>query len=191
MDYIAFKSLHRILRQGIQKYIINEKEINDNSNGLDFCIRNGRIATEIHLACALCYFTGHSYLDIMVSHGIGKTDLYHSVWADVHATNVCTMLQFNFPATISECKSISNNFYHLKVRINIECAFSILTNQWCLLKTLLSTKISISRINALISCLCKLHNFCINNGNSSHPERDSHDLLMLMDFMDSNNSKSP
>ena len=88
------------------------REINDDSNGLDFYIRNGRITTEIHLACALHYFAGGSYLDIMESHGIGKTDLYHSIWVVVHATNVCTMLQFNFLTTISECKSISNEFSH-------------------------------------------------------------------------------
>ena len=75
-------------------------------------MRNGRITTEIHLACALRYFAGGSYLDITVSHGIGKTDLYCSIWAVVHATNVCTMLQFSFPTTLSECKSISNEFSH-------------------------------------------------------------------------------
>ena len=39
-----------------------------------------------------------------------------------------------------------------------------------------------------------LHNFFIDNGNSRLPERYSHDLLTLMDFMDSdesNDSKSP
>ena len=75
-------------------------------------MRNGRITTEICLACTLHYFAGGSYLDITVSHGIGKTDLYHSVWTVVRATNVCTMLQLNFPTTISECKSISNEFSH-------------------------------------------------------------------------------
>ena len=88
----------------------------------------------------------------------------------------------------------SYNFYHSQVRVNIECAFSILTNQWRLLKTPLSAKISISQINALISCLCKLHNFCIDNGNARPPERYYHDLLTLMDFMgsdESNDSKSP
>ena len=112
MDYIAFKSLHRILQKGIQEYIINEREINDESNGLNFYMRNERITTEIHLACALCYFAGGSYLDITVSHGIGKTDLYCSIWAVVHATNVCTTLQFNLLTTLSECKSISNEFSH-------------------------------------------------------------------------------
>ena len=112
MDYVTFKSLHRILRQGIQEYIINKREINDNSNGLNFYMRNRGITTEIHLACTLCCFAGGSYLDIMVSHGIGKTDLYCSIWAVIRATNVCTMLQFNFLTTISEWKSISNEFSH-------------------------------------------------------------------------------
>ena len=112
MDYIAFKSLHCILQTGIQEYIINEREINDKNNGLDFYMRNGRITTEIRLACALCYFAGGSYLDITVSHGIGKTDLYHSIWAVIHATNVCTTLQFSFPTMLSECESISNVFSH-------------------------------------------------------------------------------
>ena len=76
MDYVAFNLLHRLLQEGIQEYIINEREINDGNNGLEFYMRNGRITTEIRLACALRYFAGGSYLDITLSHGIGKTDLY-------------------------------------------------------------------------------------------------------------------
>ena len=82
----------------------------------------------------------------------------------------------------------SYNFYHSQVKINIECSFGILTNRWRLLKTPLSSKISISRINALISCLCKLNNFCIDNGNARPPDRYSCDPLTLMDFMDSDES---
>ena len=317
MDYIAFKSFYRLLQSGIHKYIINEREINDGNNGLEFYMRNGRITTEIRLACALRYFAGGSYLDITLSHGIGKTDLYRSIWAVIHATNACTTLQFSFLTTSAQCESIASefshrskggfhncigcidgmlvwaekpsekqcmevgvddgkfycgrkgkfslklqavcnarrqftyillqhpasasdylafvtsslygqltegegipqgyclygdnayvnesymavpfqatvnglkdsyNFYHSRVRINIECSFGILPNCWCLLKTPLSSKISISGINALISCLCKLHNFCIDNGNARPPERYSHDPLTLMDFMDSNES---
>ena len=98
-----------------------------------------------------------------------------------------------FQATSNGPKD-SYNFYHSQVTINIECAFGILTNQWHLLKTLLSAKFSISQFNALISCLCKLHNFCIDNGNATPPERYSNDPLTLMDFMDSDESdysKSP
>ena len=317
MNYIAFKLLHRLLQSGIQEYLINEREINDGNNRLTFYMRNGRITTEIHLACALRYFAGGSYLDITLSHGIGKTDLYRSIWVVVHATNASTPLQFSFPTTSAQCESIASefshrskagfrncigcidgmlvwtekpskkqcmevgvddgkfycgrkgkfglnlqavcdarrcftyislqhpasasnylafitssfygqltegegipqgyclygdntyvnescmavpfqatangpkdsyNFYHSQVRINIECSFGILTNHWRLLKSPLSSKISISRINAHKSCLCKLHNFCIDNGNARPPERYSHDPLMLMDFMDSDES---
>ena len=92
-----------------------------------------------------------------------------------------------FQATANGPKD-SYNFYHSQVRINIECSFGILTNRCCLLKTPLSSKISISQINALISCLCKLHNFCIDNGNARLPKRYYHDPLTLMDFMDSDES---
>ena len=92
-----------------------------------------------------------------------------------------------FQATANGPKD-SHNFYHSQVRINIECSFGILTNRWRLLKSPLSSKISISQINALISCLCKLHNFCIDNGNARPPERYSHDPLTLLDFMDSEES---
>ena len=112
MDYIAFKSLHCLLQKGIQEYIINEREINNGDNRLDFYMRNGWITTEIHLACALRYFAGGSYLDITLSHRIGKTDLYHSIWAVIHATNACTTLQFSFLTTSAECKSIANEFSH-------------------------------------------------------------------------------
>ena len=112
MDYIAFKSLHCLLQSGIQEYLVNEREINDGNNGLDFCMRNGRITTEIRLACALRYFAGGSYLDITLSHGIGKTDLYQSIWAVVHATNASTPLQFSFPTTSAQCESIATEFSH-------------------------------------------------------------------------------
>ena len=94
------------LQKVIQEYIINEREINDGNNGLDFYMRNGWITTEIHLACVLRYFTGGSYLDIMLLHGIGKTYLYHSIWAVVHATNACTTLQFSFLTTSAELTEI-------------------------------------------------------------------------------------
>ena len=75
-------------------------------------MRNGWITTEIHLACALRYFAGGSYLDITLSHGIGKTDLYCSIWAVIHATNAWTTLQFSFPTMSAECESIASEFSH-------------------------------------------------------------------------------
>ena len=130
MDYITFKSLHGIFQKGIQEYIINKREINNKSNRLDFYMRNGRITTEIRLACTLCYFTGGSYLDIMVSHGIGRTDLYHSIWAVVHATNVCTMLQFNFLTTCLNANPFQLNSLP-EAKLDLVIALVVSMGCWC------------------------------------------------------------
>ena len=47
----------------------------------------------------------------------------------------------------------------------------------------LSANLSIRRINALVSCLCKLHDYCIDGGSMTSPDRYIHDSLTLMDFM--------
>ena len=39
-------------------------------------------------------------------------------------------------------------------------------------------------MSALTFCLCKLHNYCIDNGNAKVLSRYQHDLLTLMDFAD-------
>ena len=116
MNYEGFMVLHDILKQGIQEYITNNNNQTDFSpsssinQSYSFCIPNGEISTEICLATALRYFAGGSYLDISISHGISKTDIYRSVWAVVHATNMSTSLQFRFPTTSEECKSMAYDF---------------------------------------------------------------------------------
>ena len=47
----------------------------------------------------------------------------------------------------------------------------------------LSAKLSIRRIIALVACLCKLHNYCIDGGSMTSPDQYIHDSLTLMDFM--------
>ena len=91
MDYDVSMSLHELVKPGIDEYVSQ----NDNSNNEEcFYRHNGAISSEIRLAAALSYFAGGCYLDITISHGIGKTDVYCSVWAVVHATNNCNKLQF-------------------------------------------------------------------------------------------------
>ena len=107
MDYDVFMSLHELLKPGIDKYVCQ----NNNSNNEEcFYRHNGAISSKICLAAALQYFAGGSYLDITISHGIGKTDVYHSVWAVVHATNKCTKLQFRFPTMVEECTELASEF---------------------------------------------------------------------------------
>ena len=115
MNYEGFMVLHDKLKQGIQEYITNNNnrtEYSPSSFNQSYCfyIPNGKISTEIRLATALRYFAGGSYLDISILHGISKTDVYRSVWAVVHATNISPLLQFRFPTTSEECKSTAYNF---------------------------------------------------------------------------------
>ena len=74
MDYDAFMDLHELLKPGINEYIsnnnnqINYRTMHDLPT---FYIHNGEIRLEIHLVVALRYFSGGSYLDLTISHGIG------------------------------------------------------------------------------------------------------------------------
>ena len=54
------------------------------------------------------------------------------------------------------------NFYQSQLRINIECAFGMLVNRWGTLRKPLSRQFSIDKVIRMVNCLCKLHNFCID-----------------------------
>ena len=110
MDYSSFLELHDLLKDGTNEYI-RKKERTTNRSANQPCYRkNGKITTQICLACALQYFAGGSYLNIIMSHAIGKTDFYRSIWAVVHSTNKCSFLEFQFPSTLVECQTISREF---------------------------------------------------------------------------------
>ena len=93
-----------------------------------------------------------------------------------------TFMTVPYPMTSSGPKD-AHNFYHSQVRINIECAFRILVNWWCILKMPLSAKIPIIRINAMVCCLC-------NRGSTTPPKQYAHDHLTLMDFMNAVESEN-
>ena len=107
MDCASFQRLHELLKDGILHYIRRSDSSQNYSPNPSFFVRNRNITTEIRLACTLCYFAGGSYLNITMSHAIGVTDFYLSVWAIVDATNRCPSLHFQFPTTESECQAIS------------------------------------------------------------------------------------
>ena len=61
------------------------------------------------------------------------------------------------------------NFYHSQVRINIECSFGMLVNKFPVLRKPFSSNINISKVTAIVRCLCILHNFCIDVKESTEP----------------------
>ena len=63
----------------------------------------------------------------------------------------------------------SYNFYHSKLRIQVECAFGMLVQRWGILRMAMPRNVGVAKIVALVVALAKLHNFCI--GESNVPER--------------------
>jgi hypothetical protein len=58
------------------------------------------------------------------------------------------------------------NYFHSSLRINIECAFGMLVHCFGMLRKPIPMNISIGKMTSLVMCLCKLHNFCINEAES-------------------------
>lgn len=53
------------------------------------------------------------------------------------------------------------NFYLSQLRITIERAFGTLVHRWSILRGPLL--VPLPKVAPLVMCLCRLHNFCINN----------------------------
>ena len=65
-----------------------------------------------------------------------------------------------FPNICEADSKDAYNFYHSQLRINIECAFGILVNRFGILRSAM-TNFRIKKICELVTCLCQLHNFLI------------------------------
>jgi hypothetical protein len=55
------------------------------------------------------------------------------------------------------------NFFHSQLLIKVECAFGRLVHRWGILRRPLSMKFGFRKTNHLVMALCRLHNFCIND----------------------------
>lgn len=63
---------------------------------------------------------------------------------------------------VSHGEKDAYNFFQSQLRIKIECAFGILVNRWGILRKPIPFGITLAKTTALIQCLCRLHNFCID-----------------------------
>lgn len=61
------------------------------------------------------------------------------------------------------------NFFHSSLRINIECAFGMLVHRWGILRKQIPVNITVQKTSSLVMCLCKLHNFCIQESDDIEP----------------------
>jgi hypothetical protein len=53
-------------------------------------------------------------------------------------------------------------FYHSQLRIRIECTFGIFTHRWSILRSAIPMNVSVRKTVALVLCLAKLHNYCVD-----------------------------
>jgi hypothetical protein len=72
------------------------------------------------------------------------------------------------------------------VRIRIECAFGMMVQRWGILRMAMPRGLSIGRIIALVNCLAKLHNFCIDEVDGVKIRNRESTLLPQLD-VDTNN----
>ena len=89
-----------------------------------------------------------------------------------------------YPNVSGDSEKDSYNFFHSQLRINIECAFGMLVQRWGFLRKKAPAKYTIAKIISMVSCLCSLHNFLIeNNGRTNNqqsiPLHTSQDELTL------------
>ena len=61
------------------------------------------------------------------------------------------------------------NFFHSQLRINIECAFGMLTQRWGILRSAMPKGLTLEKINALVLSAARLHNFCLDMGQQVEP----------------------
>jgi len=74
-----------------------------------------------------------------------------------------------FPNVGEETTKDHYNFYHSQLRIHIECAFGVLVQRWGVLRKPTPQNFTIKKINALVLCCCKLHNFLVDQRSESNP----------------------
>ena len=60
------------------------------------------------------------------------------------------------------------NFFHSQVRITIERCFGVFVHRWSILRAPLN--MPLCKIAPFVLCLCKLHNFCIDESSTDDSE---------------------
>jgi hypothetical protein len=75
--------------------------------------------------------------------------------------NTAPYMATPYPATSGGSKE-AYNFYQSQLQIRIECAFDMLVHHWGILHKPIPCCISIKKTAALVMCLCRLHNFTID-----------------------------
>ena len=63
------------------------------------------------------------------------------------------------------------NFYHSQVRIIVEYSFSMLVHRWAIMRGPMPVNITLHKVTVLAHCLCKLHNYFMNENEIKYYEQ--------------------
>ena len=149
------------------------------ADGNFYCGRKGKYGLNCQ---AVCDLRGR-FLDMSILYPGSTSDclafegmsLYHRLENSLLAKGLCLFgdnayLNSVYMATPYKSASGSRddyNFFHSQLRIRIECAFGMFTQRWGILRCMIPKKITLKKTVALVMCLAKLHNFCIDERETS------------------------
>ena len=77
-----------------------------------------------------------------------------------------------FPGVKGDNDKDAYNLFFSQRRMKIECAFSVLVQQWGFLRKIAPFKYRLTKTMATVQCLCQLHNYLINERLSHQASRN-------------------
>ncbi|CAB9524784.1 unknown protein [Seminavis robusta] len=141
-----------------------------------FCGRKKKFGLNMQATCD----AHRRFLDINVSHPGSTSDYLAWISCKLHhqiekpgfmKEGLCIFgdnAYVNTPTMATPYKAVGSgpkdayNYYHSNVRITIECAFGMLVRRWGILLRAFPSSVTIAKVTAVVRCLCRLHNFCVN-----------------------------
>ena len=72
------------------------------------------------------------------------------------------------------------NFFHSQLRIRVECAFGMFAQRWGILRSAIPKGITLRKTTALVLALAKIHNFCIDQTDTTILPTTVEDEFRLM-----------
>jgi DDE superfamily endonuclease len=159
-----------------------------------FCGRKKKLGLNMQGVCD----AKRRFLDVYIGHPGSTSDflsfqtspLHHQLeqpkflHPDLHLFGDNAYVNTNY--TVTQSKSVSDgpkdafNFYKSQLRICIECAFGMLCHHFAILRKPIPQKAIIGKTTSLVMACCKLHNYCINNNDSTVTVPREGDMLNIV-----------
>ena len=106
MDEVQFWKLYNIIYKTYPR--ANKKRKRDGRDKTTHV--NGRIHLSLRLSIAIRFFAGGSPYDLMLTHGVGYNDVYHSIWQIIDTINSSPGFSISFPTCHDKQREIATHF---------------------------------------------------------------------------------